>query len=151
MDPKITIIPEHFFTPGRERELLGDICILTPEEEVKTVAIGSLGVVMLYVPQGEALPELYKLLCSIKECEEYNRILCNYTGGILSLVIAQGMNLLLANVYKAVDFTTAEYFIFSAMKNLQLNPEMSTVRFSSHISKDEELSLYRYFESVDKI
>lgn len=151
MDPKITIVPEHFFTPGREREMLGDICVLLPEEEVRTIAIGYLGVVMLYVSRGEELPELYKLLCSVKDCKDYNRILCNYTGGILSLVIAQGRNLLLANVYKAVDFTTAEYYIFTALKNLQLNPEMSTVRFSSHISKDEELSLYRYFESVDTI
>jgi hypothetical protein len=71
--------------------------------------------------------------------------------GVLYLVIAQGKTLLLCNSFHAPDFTTAEYFIFMAMKKLQLNPEVSTISFRTPLSEDDEMSLYRYFKSVDQI
>ena len=58
---------------------------------------------------------------------------------------------MLANIFKAPDFTTAEYFIFNAMKKLQLNPEVSTICFRTPISPEEEISLYRYFKAVERI
>ena len=70
--------------------------------------------------------------------------------GCLHLVIAQGKTLLLANAYDAPDFTTAEYYIFLAMKSLQLNPEMSSIWFRTPVSGEQELSLYRYFKSVER-
>jgi hypothetical protein len=71
--------------------------------------------------------------------------------GWLYLVIAQGRTLLLCNAYAAPDFTTAEYFIFLAMKKLQLNPEVSTVFFRTPLAEEDEMSLYRYFKSVEQI
>ena len=61
------------------------------------------------------------------------------------------MSLLLCNAYKAPDFTTAEYFIFMAMKKLQLNPEMSSIVFRTPLEPDQEMSLYRYFRSVELV
>ena len=49
------------------------------------------------------------------------------------------------------DFTTAEYYIFLAMKQLQLNPEVSTICMRSFVGPEEEMSLYRYFKSVEQI
>ena len=71
--------------------------------------------------------------------------------GTLYLVIVQGRSLLLCNSFKAPDFTTAEYFIFLAMKRLQLNPEVSTIVFRTSLTEEEEMSLYRYFKNVDQI
>ena len=71
--------------------------------------------------------------------------------GTLYLVIAQGRSLLLCNAFQAPDFTTAEYFIFMAMKKLQLNPEVSTICFRTPLSEEEEMSLYRYFKNVEQI
>jgi hypothetical protein len=71
--------------------------------------------------------------------------------GVLYLVIAQGKSLLLCNSYQAPDFTTAEYFIFLAMKKLQLNPEVSSICFRTPLSEEDEMSLYRYFKSVDQL
>jgi hypothetical protein len=71
--------------------------------------------------------------------------------GVLYLVIAQGKSLLLCNSYMAPDFTTAEYFIFLAMKKLQLNPEVSSICFRTPLTDEDEMSLYRYFKSVDQI
>ena len=66
----------------------------------------------------------------------------------MSIAIAQGRQLLLCNSYPAQDFTTAEYYLFLAVKSLLINPEMSTVCFMSALSDEEEMSLYRYFKSV---
>ena len=78
-------------------------------------------------------------------------MVASYSDGYLYLVIAQGRSLLLCNSYKAADFVTAEYFIFRAMKRLQLNPEMTVVYFRTPLKEEDEMSLYRYFKSVDSI
>ena len=83
-----------------------------------------------------------------KECPDYNRILCRLDDGMFSIAIAQGRQLLLCNSYPAQDFTTAEYYLFLAVKSLLINPEMSTVCFMSSLTQEEEMSLYRYFKSV---
>ena len=41
--------------------------------------------------------------------------------------------------------------IFLEMKSLQLNPEISTICWRHAIGAEEEMSLYRYFKSVEKI
>ncbi|MGN0188194.1 MAG: DUF3822 family protein, partial [Candidatus Cryptobacteroides sp.] len=71
--------------------------------------------------------------------------------GRLYLVVAQGRNLLFCNSFEAVDFTTAEYFLFLVLNRLQLNPEVSTVYFRSPLEASHEESLCRYFKSVGYI
>ena len=71
--------------------------------------------------------------------------------GYLYLVIAQGKSLLLCNSYQAPDFTSAEYFIFLALKKLQLNPEVTTICFRTPLTEEQEMSLYRYFKSVESL
>jgi hypothetical protein len=97
------------------------------------------------------LPEVFYMLRSLPELTEYNKIMASYMDGVLYLVIAQGKSLLLCNTFQAQDFTTAQYFIFLAMKKLQLNPEVSTICFRTPLSEEDEMSLYRYFKSVDQI
>ena len=97
------------------------------------------------------LPEAYYMLQQLQDIPEYNKILVSYMDGYVHIVISQGKSLLLCNSYRAVDFTTAEYFIFLAMKRLQLNPEVSTIAFRTSLTEEEEMSLYRYFKNVDQI
>ncbi|MBQ3978479.1 MAG: DUF3822 family protein, partial [Bacteroidales bacterium] len=99
----------------------------------------------------DRLPELYNVLKAVFGISEHNKIVASYGDGVLSLAIAQGENLLLANVFQAADFTTAEYFLFMAVRKLQLNPEVSTVHFLTALSDEEEMSLYRYFKSVEQL
>ena len=95
--------------------------------------------------------DVAQLLTRLGECPEYNKILCRIKDARLYLGIAQGKTLLLANSYEIQDFTTAEYYIFLAVKSLQINPEMSTICWLSELDADEEMSLYRYFKAVVKI
>ena len=94
---------------------------------------------------------MYYMLKDLSGLPDYNRIRASYLDGVLYLVVAQGKTLLLCNSFKAPDFTTAEYFIFIVMKKLQLNPEMSTITFRTPLTDEQEISLYRYFKSVDII
>ena len=57
----------------------------------------------------------------------------------------------LCNSFQAMDFTTAEYFLFMALKRLQINPEISAVYVRTPLEQEQEMSLYRYFKSVERI
>ena len=169
--PKCTLVPEPFFSPSTARQTLSEVAPLRESDQVAYVGVPSYAAVLVYSPSideslsrviaqtvlrsdgtaAEVLPEMYYLLRALPECPDYNRILCSFRDGYLYLVIAQGKSLLLANVFEAADFTTAEYFIFLALKKLQLNPEISTITLRTPVSDEEELSLYRYFKSVDRI
>ena len=169
--PKCALVPEKFFSPGTERELLSQTVQLEVSDSVFSVPVPQYAAVLLYSSDSsrglcdailstvrcsgekspEFLPEMYYILRDLSLSGEYNKILASWADGWLYLAIAQGRNLQLANVYRAVDFTTAEYFIFTALKSLQLNPEMSVINFRTPLAAEQEMSLYRYFRSVEKI
>ena len=167
--PKCTLVPSQFFCPEKAREILADVCVLEQDDAVSSVAIPEFGAVLVFSTlTGEnisrtlsatvlqtdgtgvkALPEFYFMLDSFSGIPEYNKIEAAYRDGYLYLLIGQGKSLLLCNSFEATDFTTALYFIFLAMKKLQLNPEVSSIYFRTPLSPDQEDTLYRYFKSVD--
>ena len=169
--PKVTLVPEQFHSDDGSESLLESVSDLRHGDMVESVAVPEFGAVLVYSNQiGETLskaisetvlnedgtkskplPEMYYMLKSLSALPDYNRILASYSDGVLYLVIAQGKTLLLCNAYQAPDFTTAEYFIFLAMKKLQLNPEVSTISFRTPLGEEEEMSLYRYFKNVEQV
>ena len=171
LTPKVALVPEPFFNPSKAREALEEVVALAPGDSVEYVPVPSLASVLVYsntigeslskvlsntvLPtSGEpvkVLPEMYYLLMELDSITEYNKIVASWADGWLHLVIAQGKSLSLCNTFEASDFTTAEYFIFLAMKRLQLNPEVSTVCFRTPLSPEAEMSLYRYFKSVSRL
>jgi hypothetical protein len=169
--PKITLVPEQFHSEDRGTSLLEPVSDLRPGDIVESVPVPEFGAVLVYSNQiGETLsrvisetvlnedgtkakplPEMYFMLRHLSQIQDYNKIMASYMDGYLYLVVAQGKSLLLCNSYKAQDFTTAEYFIFLALKKLQLNPEVSTICFRTPLSEDQEMSLYRYFKNVEQM
>ena len=101
--------------------------------------------------KARVLPEIWYMLMALDSVPDYNKVIASYADGYLYLVISQGRTLLLCNSFRAQDFVTAEYFIFRAMKKFQLNVEMSSIYFRTPLQPEEEMSLYRYFRTVDKI
>ena len=168
LTPKVALVPEAFFTAESAREQLALVANLAPEDKVEWVKLPSLAAVLVYsntigeslskvlaqtvLPDSgkpvSVLPEMYYLLCQLESVPDYNKIVASWRDGWLHLVVGQGKSLSLANVFAAPDFTTAEYFLFLVMKQLQLNPEVSTVCFRTPLDPEAELSLYRYFKSV---
>lgn len=149
----VTLVPSQFFVPSAARESLAAVAELSDADEVKYISVPQFSATLIYSSGKEdnSLPELFYVLEALPSCREYNKIVASFDGNVLSLAISQGGTLLLANEYRANDFTTVQYFIFLALKSLQLNPEISTICFRSHLEMDEEMSLYRYFKSVEMI
>ena len=169
--PKIALIPEQFQDATADSAMLENVADLSEGDVVTSVAVPEFAAVLVYSNTiGETLskvvsqtvldkagnkavplPEMYYMLGAVLQLPDYNKILASYMDGTLYLVIAQGRSLLLCNAFQAPDFTTAEYFIFLAMKKLQLNPEVSTICFRTPLAEDDEMSLYRYFKNVEQI
>ena len=152
LTPKCTLVPANFYNPASSRGSLGEVVVLDDTDVVKAVQVPHYEAVLLYAAPSEestALPELWYILRDLPGIQEYNRILASWKEGRLYLGIAQGGTLLLANSYEAPDFTTAQYYIFLALKSLQLNPEVSTIHFRHAIGTEDEMSLYRYFKAVE--
>ena len=168
LTPKVALVPDVFFDPDNARKALSDVVALEETDKVEWVEVPAFSSVLVFSNSiGESLsrvlaqtvlpasglpvrvlPELYYQLSLLEAIQDYNKIVASWMDGWLHLVIAQGRTLRLANVFEAPDFTTAEYFLFLAMKQLQLNPEVSTAHFHTPLNADAEMSLYRYFKSV---
>ena len=165
---KVSLVPESFYNPSSARPALAEVAALEEGDFVESVNLPSLASVLVFSNSlGESLskvmaqtvlpetgmpvrvlPEMYYLLRQLGALPEYNKIVASWRDGWLHLVIAQGKSLLLANVFDAPDFTTAQYFLFLSLKRLQLNPEVSTVCFRTPLDPEAEMSLYRYFKGV---
>lgn len=169
--PKFALVPKQFFNPLSARQALAEVVSVRDSDIVDHIEVEEFNAVLVYSNSiGESLskvisqtvmnhsgdhfpilPEAYYLLKRTVQCTEYNKILASYMDGYLYLVIAQGKSLRLCNVFEAHDFTTAEYFIFLALNRLQLNPEVSAITFRTPLANEQEMSLYRYFKSVEII
>lgn len=169
--PKFTLIPVQFYNPSDAGSMLSEVASLSSEDVVEAVELPQFAAVLLYsnviggsLPRVVAemvlktdgskampLPEMYYMLSSLDRIPEYNKVVASFVDGYLYLVLAQGRTLLLCNAFQAQDFSTAEYFIFLAMKKLQLNPEMSVIYFRTPVDEEEQMSLYRYFKSVERL
>lgn len=147
-----TLVPSGFFDPAAERETLAEVANIEEGAAVAHADIPQYDAVLIYTVGGDSGvsdPEILNVLRDLPNCAEYNKILCSMVDGVLYLGIAQGFSLLLANSYRVQNFTSAEYFIFLAMKSLQLNPEVSTICWRTPLNSDDEMSLYRYFKAVE--
>ena len=171
LTPKVALVPESFFDEQSATEALSEVVTIEEGDHVEWVKLPEFGAVLVYsntigeslsrvmaqtvLPtSGEpvrVLPEMYYMLKSMSGVEEYNKIVASFRDGWLHLAIAQGKSLRLANVFRAPDFTTAQYFIFLSLKQLQLNPEISTMCLRTPVDMDSKMSLYRYFKAVVQI
>jgi hypothetical protein len=169
--PKFALVPKGFHAPEISRQLLSEVANVEGSDMVDHVELPQFGAVLVYSlnvggtlarvvsetvmrtdgTKGRMLPEMYYIMEAMSQISDYNKIVASYMDGYLYLAIAQGKTLVLCNSFQAPDFTTAEYFIFLAIKKLQLNPEMSAIFFRTPLTEDQEMSLYRYFRSVEHI
>ena len=168
--PKCSLVPAQFHNPSAARAALEDVAYIAESDQVDYVEVPEFAAVLIYSnsigetlskmisettlrtdgTRARPLPELYYMLRQIPSLSEYNKILASYMDGYLYLTVAQGKSLLLCHSVQAPDFTSAEYFIFMALKKLQLNPEVTTICFRTPLTEEQEMSLYRYFKSVEQ-
>lgn len=147
MKSKFTLVPSEFFTPEGAGDILSEVVSLEEGEPLSFLEIPSAGAYLVYA--GAKRPVVYDMLMSLFKIGEHNKIIACHRDGELFLVIAQGGELRLCNVFQAADFTTAQYYLFLTMKSLQLNPQLSTVYFMDALSKEQSISMYNYFKAVE--
>ena len=147
--PKCTLVPTRLCGEYGPRCFLSEVAVLDGSEKVRTVDIPEYGSTLVYA--GAEVPELYNVLKAMERCPDHYKTVASIKDGWLHLAVAKGGELLFANVFKAEAFSTAQYFIFSVMKSLQMNLEMSSVYFLSPLSREEKLAMYRYLKSVEKL
>lgn len=149
-----TLVPSGFFDPAAERESLAEVANIQEGTKVDHIDIPQYDAVLIYTVGEDSDVsglKMAEILGVLPKCAEYNKILCSISDDCFYLAIAQGKSLLLANSYRIQNFTSAEYYLFLALKSLQLNPEVSTVCWLSHLDADDEMSLYRYFKAVEQL
>lgn len=154
LTPKCTLVPAHFYNPASSRASLEEVVVLDASDVVMSVEVPWYDAYMLYAAPSQdtkALPELWHIVRELPRISDYNKIICSHKEGRLYLGIAQGGTLLLASSFEAPDFTTAEYYIFLALKQLQLNPEVSSIYLRNSIGPEDEMNLYRYFKNVESL
>lgn len=168
--PLFTLVPSQFFNPDRAGILLGEVVELPEDSIVEFESVPDYEACMIYSFPFEkkyledklglfakkdfsdkVLPHSYFQISYLRSLPEHNKIIASYVDGYLYLTVGGGKDLLFCNSFKADTFTTAEYYIFLVVKALNMNPEASSITFLSQITREQEMSLYRYFKSVIKL
>lgn len=147
MIPSFTLVPSAFFSQEKARQYLEEVVRLDEAEPLSFVEVPSCDAVLVY--SGDKRPPVYDMLMSLFKIREYNKVLFNIADGFLYLVVAQGESLKLMNRFPAADFVTAEYFVFSSLKRLQMNPEITTIFSMMPLSQSQCVSLCSYFKNVE--
>ncbi|MCI2082132.1 MAG: DUF3822 family protein [Bacteroidales bacterium] len=154
-----TLIPSDFFVEAEAAERLSELFPNSGPHTVKYVGLPFYKAVLVYgipvaskVSEEESFPEVYKLLMDSRLVKEHNKILVDFEPkrNEVHMVIAEGDELKMCNTFPASDFVTAEYFIFSAIRLFQFNPEMSNLYFESPLTIEEREALLEYFHGAEQ-
>ena len=140
LTPKVALVPTAFFDEAKARETLSETVALGNDDEV-----GHIG-----------LPEYAaELVYSLSIGEMLSRAISQAVldGEGKAARILPEMYFILKDLQKVDEYNriVASYFLFMAVRKLQLNPEVSSVYFRTPLKEEEMMSLYRYFKSVERL
>ena len=148
-----TLLPADICTPETAAKTLIGQFSLDEETEVSSFILEKEGAAVVYPSVGSeadksSLPFVIRLIEEASALDEHNKVVFHYcTGRKLShTIIYIGEQLKLANSFKADSFESALYFLFLAIKGLQMNPRQCTVRVCCAITKEQENVFSRFFK-----
>ena len=146
---KFTLIPEGYFSQDQATGLLSRVAILEKTDSVKSLELPCYKAVLLYAgDQADAL-RLADMLSAAAALDRYNKVVVHLGADAVDIVLAAGEKLLLCNSYPAADPVTAQYFLFAALRQFQINPEVTTVHFFGEADEAVKGDLFRHFASVE--
>jgi len=150
---KYTLVPTSLFKEEQQYKLLSELVQLDGNDTVKHISLPAYEAVLVYAvsSSSEYAPVVYNLLTTLNKIREHNKILVSFCDCYVHIVMGEGNKLLLCNSFPASDITTAEYFIFYAIKEFQINPEMTTIYFYEEIVDEIRDELFKYFQGVESI
>lgn len=122
-----------------------------PEQEMMIAfAVNStfLNVIKKVQPEFRVVPSVYQILNNIGLFEEHNKIFIQYHKGNVHIVVSEGNRVMYCNSFPALQFNTVLYYVFLAMKQVQLNQEQTTVYFSGNFREEDMANMTKYFPKV---
>ena len=146
---KYTLIPEGYFSQEAAADLLGKVVILEKSDSVKSMELPCYKAVLLYAGDVADAQRLSGMLAAAAGLDRYNKVVVHQGPAAVDIVIAAGEKLLLCNSYPAADPVTAQYFLFAALHQFQINPEVTTVHFFGEADEAVKGDLFRHFASVE--
>lgn len=148
---KFTLIPEGYFSPDTAEDLLSKLVLLEKPTSVKSLELPCYKAVLLYAGEDAAAHCIADMLAAAATLACYNKVVVHLGSGTVDLVLAAGDKLLLCNSFPAADEVTAQYFLFAALKQFQINPEVTTVHFFGEAGETVKGELFRHFASVETL
>lgn len=147
MIPKFTLVPSEFFSEESARDILSKVVLLENGEPLSFLELPAYSATLIYA--SDQRPVVYDMAMSLCKIRDYNKIVIDHSDNCVSIVIAEGDNIVFCNAFQAVDFTTAEYFLFMVLKKLQINPEISSVYSMNTLTDAQIISLCTYFKNAE--
>ena len=146
---KFTLIPEGYFSQDQAADLLSRVVILEKTDSVKSLELPCYKAVLLYAGDDAAARQLADMLAAAAALDRYNKVVVHLGAEAVDIVLAAGDKLLLCNSFPAADVVTAQYYLFAALRQFQINPELTTVHFFGEADEALKGDLFRHFASVE--
>lgn len=148
---KYTLIPDGYFSQDAARDLLSRVVLLGKADTVKSLELPCYKAVLLYAGSEADALCLSGMLEAAAALGCYNKVVVHLGADAVDIVLAAGERLLLCNSYPAADEVTAQYFLFAALCQFQINPEVTTVHFYGPAGEAIKGDLFRHFASVEEL
>ena len=149
---KFTLVPESFFDKEKAYQILSEAVRLEETDKVYYKELPEQKAVLVYAAEAEdELPPVAGLLGALPRIADHNKVAASVNDATISIALAEGDRLLLANAYPAPDAVTAEYFLFATLRQFQLNPQITTVYFLGETPRELLNDLFRHFKGVERL
>ncbi len=158
---KYSLVPNMLYKKGDELSILERHHKLDELDEVNTLTIPHESMVVIfavnstlvnlaksYHPNLKLIPTLWLSLTYLPLYPEYNKLSFNYMKGFLTIVAAEGEKIVYCNSFPAHHFNTALYFLFLTIREVQFNPESTTIYISGNIRDFEKHDMTAYFSNI---
>ncbi len=158
---KFTSVPKQLHKFGDEINIMSklfkieeleeiNIREIPKEEMVLLFAVNStfLNVIKEHQPTFSLYPSAYVYLSYLPLFKEYNKIFFQYQKGFTTILAAEGERIVFSNTFPASHFNSALYFLLLVLKEVQFNPEQTSVYISGNIRDLEIYDIAKYFSKV---
>ncbi len=148
---KFLLEPEPLFDPEHLRELY----TVEENEEIVSEHLPRYKARLVYAKESvfegrELKPVITALIEWVMEIEEHNKVAIYYSRSnkMVTIVVAEGERLLLANSYRCTNAETLLYFLSLASQQVVFNPQITRIHSYGELEKSAEDLLKRYFNGV---
>lgn len=158
---KFTLIPTQLSPQKSALEIMESLFKIEELEEINSLilekeqmeiffAVNStfLNMVSKFQPNFNLYPTVYPFLSYLPHFPEYNKLLFSYHRERTIIVATEGERIIHCCSYPTQHFNTGLYFLFLILKEIQFNPEQTTVYIHGTIKEIDIYNIATYFSQV---